>query len=75
MIIGFLSSFKAQVMTREKVLSTYLLRFTKQEETQHIHLHDLKTGLKLEFETLVAAYAFLEQHMDNENKTGHIPKT
>lgn len=50
-------------MAREKVIGSYLLRFTEVQHTKHIYLHDLKTGKVLEFETWVSAWCFLEHQL------------
>jgi hypothetical protein len=44
----------------ERVIGTYLIRFTEEGRQQSISLHNLKTGERLVFETWVAAWVFLE---------------
>jgi hypothetical protein len=44
----------------ERVIGTYLIRFTEDQQQQAISLHNLKTGERIEFETWVAAWVFLE---------------
>ena len=56
-------------MARERVIGSYLLRFTEVEQQKHFYLHNLKTGEILEFETWISAWAFLEQTLDDPAST------
>ncbi len=48
-------------MPREKVIGSYLIRLTEDEGRMRVHLQDLKRGEALEFETWVAAWAFVDR--------------
>lgn len=48
-------------MSREKVIGSYLVRFIKKNQHQQFNLHNLKTGERLEFESWVALWFFLDQ--------------
>lgn len=50
-------------MSKERIIGSYLLRFTQQKQQKHFYLHDLRTGEIIEFETWVSAWAFLEQEL------------
>lgn len=52
-------------MPSERVIGTYLIRFIEQQNKHRISLHNLKTGERLEFETWVAAWLFIEQQLEN----------
>jgi hypothetical protein len=50
-------------MNKERVIGSYLLRFTEATCEKHFYLQDLSTGQIIEFETWVSAWAFLEQKL------------
>jgi hypothetical protein len=52
-------------MASERVVGSYLIRFVQQQTQQRICLHNLKTGERLEFETWVAAWLFIEQQLED----------
>ena len=60
-------------MVKEQVIGSYIIRFAKSIQRHEtlitITLQDIKTGEQLEFETWLAAWAFLEDVLDDE--TGH----
>ncbi len=47
-------------MSREQILSSYLVRLSQSKNETKILLTNIKTGQALEFETWVAAWAFLD---------------
>ncbi|MFA5594331.1 MAG: hypothetical protein WDA15_03510 [Trueperaceae bacterium] len=47
-------------MPREKVIGSYLLRLTDQGGRLRVQLRDLRAGEPLEFETWIAAWAYLD---------------
>lgn len=51
-------------MLNQRVIGSYLIRFIEVQKQQRICLHNLKTGERLEFETWVAAWVFLEQQFE-----------
>ena len=52
-------------MPNQRVLGSYLIRFIREQKEQRISLHNLKTGERLEFETWVAVWVFLEQQFED----------
>jgi hypothetical protein len=48
---------------KERILGSYLLRFTETKRDKQFHLHDLKTGEVIRFETWVSVWAFLEHRL------------
>ena len=50
-------------MTKEQVIGSYLVRFTEKERHRQVTLQNLKTGERLEFETWIAAWVFLENQL------------
>ncbi len=50
-------------MSKERVIGSYLLRFTQEKQQKHFYLQDLRTGEIIEFETWISAWAFLEQSL------------
>lgn len=48
-------------MSREQILSSYLVRLSQSKHETKILLTNLKTGTALEFETWIAAWAFLDE--------------
>jgi hypothetical protein len=57
-------------MSREKLIGSYLLRFVEKNHQQHCNLHNLHTGERLEFDTWVAAWAFLDHWLDDSPTRG-----
>jgi hypothetical protein len=50
-------------MSKERIIGSYLLRFTEVKQEKHFYLQDLRTGEIIEFESWVSAWAFLEQEL------------
>lgn len=48
-------------MAKERLVGSYLIRFTEADHTTRVLLQDLRTGEVLEFETWVAAWAFVDE--------------
>ena len=48
-------------MARERLVGSFLVRFTEQGEVSQVRLQDLRTGAALEFETWVAAWAYIDE--------------
>jgi hypothetical protein len=48
-------------MAKEQLVGSYLIRFTQSDGTQIVHVQDLRTREVLEFETWVAAWAFVDE--------------
>ncbi|TVR92281.1 MAG: hypothetical protein EA416_07745 [Trueperaceae bacterium] len=48
-------------MAKERLVGSYLIRFTQSNGTQRVHVQDLRTREVLEFETWVAAWAFVDE--------------
>lgn len=48
-------------MAVEKVLASYVVRFTEKRKHKRVQVHNLRTGETLSFETWVAAWVFLEE--------------
>ena len=46
---------------RVTILSSFLIRFIEKDNKLTIHLQNLRTGERLEFETWAAAWVYLEQ--------------
>ena len=57
---------------KERILASYLLRFTEMQGDKQFHLHNLKTGEMLQFETWVSAWAFLEQIIEGQRVNPHL---
>lgn len=47
-------------MPREKVIGSYLLRLTDDGGSLRVRLQDLREGEPIEFETWIAAWAYLD---------------
>jgi hypothetical protein len=50
-------------MARQRLVGSYLVRFTEQGGVPQVRLQDLRTGTALEFETWVAAWAYVDEAM------------
>lgn len=50
-------------MSREKLVGSYLLRLVQKNRHQQFNLHNLHTGERLEFDTWVAVWAFLDHSL------------
>lgn len=49
-------------MAKERLVGSYLVRFTEDDEHgARVRLQDLRSGEVLEFETWVAAWAFVDE--------------
>jgi len=57
-------------MVKDQVIGSYIIRFTKSNRQNDsflkVTLQDIKTGEQLEFETWLAAWAFLEDVLENQ---------
>ncbi len=51
-------------MHKERLLSSYLIRFCEADERVFVKLQNLRTGEQLSFETWLAAWAFLDETME-----------
>jgi hypothetical protein len=51
-------------MARERLVGSFLVRFTEQGGVPQVRLQDLRTGATLEFETWVAAWAYVDEAME-----------
>lgn len=58
-------------MSREKVIGSYLVRFVEKNHQPQYSLHNLKTGERLEFESWVAVWFFLDQLLLAGQKAEH----
>jgi hypothetical protein len=50
-------------MARERLVGSFLVRFTEQGGVPQVHLQDLRTGAAIDFETWVAAWAYVDEAM------------
>lgn len=48
-------------MPRERLVRSYLVRFTEDEVGPRVRVQDLGAGVTLEFETWVAAWAYVDR--------------
>lgn len=48
-------------MAKEQLVGSYLIRFTHSAGTERVQVQDLRTREVLEFETWVAAWAFVDE--------------
>lgn len=64
-------------MAKERLVGSYLIRFTERDERTLVQLRDLRTGEVLEFETWVAAWAYVDAAVgdgrDDERAGGAVP--
>ncbi len=51
-------------MQKERLLSSYLIRFCEIEEQKFVKLQNLRTGEQLSFETWLAVWAFLDETIE-----------
>jgi hypothetical protein len=64
---------------KERILGSYLLRFTETNRDKQFHLHNLKTGEIIHFETWVSVWVFLDQGLNSDfhcwkpEKEIHLP--
>jgi hypothetical protein len=56
-------------MARERLVGSFLVRFTEQGGVPHVRLQDLRTGAALDFETWVAAWAYVDEAMQRTSAT------
>ncbi len=56
-------------MATERLVGSYLIRFTRSQRTTRVEVQDLHTREVLRFETWVAAWAFIDEAMT----AGHDP--
>lgn len=52
-------------MARERLIGSYLIRFTEHGRRTSTHVHDLRSGATLEFETWVSAWEYLDTVLRN----------
>ena len=50
-------------MAQESVIGSYMIRIVRSAGATRVLLHDLREGGSLEFETWVAAWAYLDERM------------
>lgn len=50
-------------MARERLVGSFLVRFTEQGGVPQVRLQDLRTGRTLDFVTWVAAWAYVDKAM------------
>jgi hypothetical protein len=50
-------------MTRERLIGSYLIRMTEDGRGVRVRLQDLGAGVTLEFETWVAAWAYVDREL------------
>lgn len=55
-------------MSKERIIGSYLVRFSEKQGVTYINLHNLRTGERLEFETWVSAWAFLEASLEGHSQ-------
>lgn len=48
-------------MAKERLVGSYLIRLTEDDGGTRVRLHDLKTGVVLEFETWAAAWSYVDE--------------
>ncbi|MCA9837547.1 MAG: hypothetical protein KC422_11540 [Trueperaceae bacterium] len=53
-------------MSKERLIGSYLVRFSERRGVTYINLLNLRTGERLEFETWVSAWAFLEKVLEGQ---------
>jgi len=51
-------------MATERLLGSYLVRFTEDDHATRVRLQDLQSGEVLEFETWVAAWTFIDEALE-----------
>jgi len=47
-------------MSRERLIGSYLIRFTEHDDRPSTQVRDLRDGTTLEFETWIAAWEYLD---------------
>ena len=50
-------------MARDRLVGSFLVRVTEQGGVPQVRLQDLRTGTALDFETWVAAWAYVDEAM------------
>jgi len=53
-------------MTKERLIGSYLVRFSQKHKERFISLQNMHTGEQLEFETWTSAWAFLESVLEED---------
>ncbi len=61
-------------MPKEKLMGSYLVRFSRKDQHTHVNLQNLKTGEQLSFETWIAAWSFLESKLQTSTLDLSKPK-
>lgn len=56
-------------MARDRLVGSFLVRFTEQGGVPQVRLQDLRTGTVLDFETWVAAWAYVDEAMQRASAT------
>jgi len=56
-------------MARERLVGSFLVRFTEQGGVPQVRLQDLRTGTALDFETWVAAWAYVDEAMKSVDES------
>ena len=56
-------------MARERLVGSFLVRFTEHGGVPQVRLQDLRTGTVLDFETWVAAWAYVDEAMHRVRAT------
>ena len=51
-------------MARERLIGSFLVRFTELGGVPRVRLQDLRTGTALDFETWVAAWAYVDDEVE-----------
>lgn len=51
-------------MPRERLVGSFLIRFTEHGGVPLVRVQDLRTGTALDFETWVAAWAYVDEHLE-----------
>jgi hypothetical protein len=57
-------------MARERLVGSFLVRFTDMGGVALVRVQDLRTGRTLDFETWVAAWAYVDEAMQRVAETG-----
>ena len=58
-------------MPREKLIGSYLIRLTEEGGRLRVRLQDLRAGAPIEFETGIAAWAYLDAVLHEKPQTAN----
>ena len=61
-------------MARERLVGSYLVRFTEHGGVPQVRLQDLRTGRTLDFETWVAAWAYVDEAMKPVDESDEVAR-